>query len=57
MFGMEDPVANSSDLTIVVVEHSSLARVLKTAFDAIWTNGLTFDQAYDKLVTRQPQPA
>ncbi|HVM30384.1 MAG TPA: helix-turn-helix domain-containing protein [Candidatus Limnocylindrales bacterium] len=57
MFGMEDPVAHSSDLTIVVVEHSSLARVLKTAFDAIWATGLTFEQAYDRLVTRRTQTA
>lgn len=57
MFGMEDPVAGSADLTIVVVEHSSLARVLKTAFDAIWAGGLTFAQAYDKLVTRKVQTA
>jgi len=57
MFGMEDPVAGGSDLTIVVVEHRSLARVLKTAFDAIWAQGLTFDQAYDRLVTRRSQTA
>jgi sugar-specific transcriptional regulator TrmB len=57
MFGMEDPVAGGADLTIVVVEHSSLARVLKTAFDAIWASGLTFDQAYDLLVTRRVQTA
>ena len=57
MFGMEDPVAGSADLTIVVVEHSSLAKVLKTAFDAIWSSGLTFDQAYDRLVTRSVQTA
>ena len=57
MFGMEDPVAGSADLTIVVVEHSSLAHVLKTAFDAIWASGLTFDQAYDRLVTRSVQTA
>jgi HTH-type transcriptional regulator, sugar sensing transcriptional regulator len=57
MFGMEDPVAGSADLTIVVVEHSSLARVLKTAFDAIWASGLTFDQAYDRLVSRSAQTA
>jgi len=50
MFGMEDPVAGSvagGDLTIVVVEHPSLAKVLKVAFDAIWSGGLTFDQARD----------
>jgi hypothetical protein len=50
MFGMEDPVAGSAELTIVVVEHQSLAKVLKTAFDAIWATGLTFDQAYDLLI-------
>jgi hypothetical protein len=52
MFGMEDPVAGSSELTIVVVEHQSLAKVLKTAFDAIWATGLTFDQANDLLVKK-----
>lgn len=53
MFGMEDPVAGSSDLTIVVVEHKSLAKVLKTAFNAIWETGLTFDQAHKLLVERE----
>jgi sugar-specific transcriptional regulator TrmB len=50
MFGMEDPVAGSAELTIVVVEHQSLAKVLKTAFDAIWETGLTFDQADELLI-------
>ena len=36
MFGMQDPVAGGSDLTIVVVEHPSLARTLKLAFEAAW---------------------
>ncbi|HET7676368.1 MAG TPA: helix-turn-helix domain-containing protein [Candidatus Limnocylindrales bacterium] len=53
MFGMEDPVAGSSDLTIVVVEHPSLARILKVAFETVWSSGLTFEQAYDRLVTRK----
>jgi HTH-type transcriptional regulator, sugar sensing transcriptional regulator len=52
MFGMQDPVEGSSDLTIVVVEHPSLARTLKLSFEATWATGLTFDQAYDLLVTR-----
>src|SRR5688500_6318411 len=55
MFGMEDPVAGSADLTIGVVKHNSLARVLKTAFDGIWETGLTFDLAYDRLVRRGVQ--
>jgi HTH-type transcriptional regulator, sugar sensing transcriptional regulator len=57
MFGMEDPVAGSSELTIVVVDHSSLAKVLKSAFDAIWNTGLTFQQAYDQLVRPKTQSA
>jgi HTH-type transcriptional regulator, sugar sensing transcriptional regulator len=57
MFGMEDPVAGGSDMTMVVVEHPSLAKVLKVAFETIWSQGLTFEQAYDRLVTRQVKTA
>lgn len=57
MFGMQDPVGGGQDLTIMVVEHPSLATVLKTAFDAIWNNGLTFDEAYDRFVTQRLQTA
>ncbi len=57
MFGMEDPVAGSSELTIVVIEHPSLAKVLKIAFETMWAGGLTFDEAYDRLVTRRTQTA
>ena len=53
MFGMEDPVAGSSELTIVVVEHQSLAKVLKTAFNSVWDSGLSFDQANDLLIARK----
>ena len=45
MFGMQDPVAGSPDLTMVVVEHPSLATLLKLAFEAVWSEGLTFDEA------------
>ena len=57
MFGMQDPVAGGSDLTIVVVEHPSLAQVLKIAFSTVWENGLTFDEAYDRLVRRRAKTA
>jgi sugar-specific transcriptional regulator TrmB len=52
MFGMEDPVAGGSEMTIVVVEHPQLASILKIAFSSVWNSGLTFDQAYDRLVAR-----
>ena len=45
MFGMEDPVANSDAITIVVVEHPSLAQVLKIAFNAVWESGERWEDA------------
>ena len=60
MFGMEDPVAGSPDgggLTIVVVEHPSLAKVLKIAFSAVWNEGLTFEQAKRGLSPRKLKTA
>ncbi len=46
MFGMQDPVAGAEpELTMMVVEHPSLATVLKTAFDAYWAQGVTFEEA------------
>jgi sugar-specific transcriptional regulator TrmB len=53
MFGMEDPVAGSSDLTIVVVEHRSLAGVLKKAFEAFWESGLSLAEAQELLESRK----
>jgi sugar-specific transcriptional regulator TrmB len=49
MFGMQDPVGSGRDLTIMVVEHPSLAQVLKTSFDAYWERGLTLRQAEASL--------
>jgi sugar-specific transcriptional regulator TrmB len=50
MFGMQDPVAISTpDLTMMVVEHPSLARVLKTAFDAYWAQGVSFEEAARRM--------
>jgi hypothetical protein len=57
MFGMEDPIAGSAELTIVVIEHTSLATILKIAFEAVWQQGLTFEQAYDQLVTGRAKTA
>ena len=49
MFGIEDPVAGSSILTMIVVDHPSLARLLKIAFEAVWQTGLTFDEANERF--------
>jgi sugar-specific transcriptional regulator TrmB len=45
MFGMQDPVGSGNDLTIMVVEHPSLAAILKTAFEATWERGMDIDGA------------
>ncbi len=45
MFGMQDPVAGRSDLTMMVVEHPALALLLKAAFESYWQGGLPFEQA------------
>ncbi len=55
MFGMQDPVAGSSDLTMVVIEHPSLATLLKCAFDAVWSRGLTFEEARERYA-EEPVP-
>lgn len=53
MFGMQDPVGSGRDLTIMVVEHPSLASVLKAAFESYWARGLTLEQA--ELARKRPQ--
>jgi sugar-specific transcriptional regulator TrmB len=45
MFGMQDPVAGTEDLTIMVVEHPALAHTLKLAFNRVWERGLEYDDA------------
>src|SRR3954466_14061205 len=49
MFGLEDPVAGSAGLTMMVVDHPALAQTLKVSFDAFWAQGLTFDQAAEAV--------
>jgi hypothetical protein len=39
---MEDPVAGPADLTIMIVEHPALARLLKLAFEQAWERGKPF---------------
>lgn len=52
MFGMEDPVAGSTQLTLAVVEHRALAQLLKVAFEAIWDQGITLDEVERKTPSR-----
>jgi sugar-specific transcriptional regulator TrmB len=42
LFTMEDPVAGTSDLTIMVVEHAGIASLLKLAFDQTWEDAESF---------------
>jgi HTH-type transcriptional regulator, sugar sensing transcriptional regulator len=45
LFGMEDPVEAGPALTMLVVEHPALAKVLKVAFMQVWREGMDFDEA------------
>ena len=42
LFTMEDPVSGANDLTIMIVEHQGLARLLKLAFEYAWEQGEDF---------------
>jgi sugar-specific transcriptional regulator TrmB len=42
VFTMEDPVAGSTNITIMIVEHPGLARLLKLAFERVWEQGDEF---------------
>jgi sugar-specific transcriptional regulator TrmB len=57
LFGMEDPVAGQSELTIVVVEHASLAHLLKVAFNTMWESGVTLEEAAARLGREEPAVA
>ena len=57
MFGMEDPVAGQAELTIVVVEHSALAKILKVAFDAVWSQGVEIDDVERRAPKRRVRVA
>jgi sugar-specific transcriptional regulator TrmB len=49
MFAMEDPIAGRTELTIMVVEQKQLAQMMKLAFEAMWAQGDTYDQAVERL--------
>jgi sugar-specific transcriptional regulator TrmB len=42
LFTLEDPVAGPSDLTILIVEHPGLARLLRLAFEHAWEHAEEF---------------
>ncbi len=54
MFAMEDPVAGRTDLTIMVIEHRQLAQLVKLAFETVWNQGVTLEEALAEL---EPVPS
>ena len=55
LFAMEDPLVGRSDLTYMVVENPQLAKLLKIAFEALWTKGETFEEACRRMGLPVPQ--
>lgn len=42
LFTLDDPIAGPPEVTIMIVEHPSLAQLLKIAFEAVWEAGSAF---------------
>jgi sugar-specific transcriptional regulator TrmB len=40
---LQDPVSGQSRLTCLVVEHASMAKALKVAFESLWKQGIEFE--------------
>ena len=57
LFGMEDPLAGRTELTIMVIENPQLARTLKLAFEALWVKGETFEATCARLGVSVPRLA
>jgi sugar-specific transcriptional regulator TrmB len=57
MFGLEDPVAGSAGLTMMVVDHPALASTLKVSFDFFWEQGMTFEEAAEAAAPRRARSA
>jgi sugar-specific transcriptional regulator TrmB len=41
---LQDPVGGQSSLTCLVIEHGSMARALKVAFESLWHQGVDFEE-------------
>ena len=42
---LQDPVSGGSSLTCLVMEHTSMACVLKVAFESLWAQGIDFEES------------
>jgi sugar-specific transcriptional regulator TrmB len=40
---LQDPVSGQSNLTCLVIEHTSMAKALKVAFKSLWAQGVDFE--------------
>jgi sugar-specific transcriptional regulator TrmB len=40
---LRDPVSGQSNLTCLVIDHTSMARALKVAFETLWAKGVDFE--------------
>jgi hypothetical protein len=40
---LQDPVSGQSNLTCLVIEHTSMAKALKVTFEALWAEGVDYE--------------
>ncbi len=53
LLSLEDPVAGQTSLTTLVVQHRSLAAILKIGFESVWDQALTIDE----VLAARPAPS
>jgi sugar-specific transcriptional regulator TrmB len=53
LFTMEDPIAGTTNLTIMIVEHPAFAGLLKLAFEHVWAGAEDFASSWPAANPRQ----
>jgi hypothetical protein len=51
---LHDPVIGQSSLTCLVIEHTSMAKALKLAFESLWVQGVDFERRFPCHTPDQP---
>ena len=51
MFALDEPRANNDDLTMIVIEHRSVANACKILFNHLWLQAEEFENKHRELIT------
>ena len=48
---LQDPVSGQSSLTCLVIEHTSMAKAIKVAFESLWSQGIDYETFLEEGLT------